>query len=132
MHRNLYIALQRKIFPRIAWRVVYFMLNMKKRFADGNFVWNQDEVPQNSRYAKRFCYSSKLIAQTVRHFYGSGHSFPKIFMFSLRYINCSSIFLACPIGEGAERSEAEGGSPTLYSNKILTKHYMLTIAEICV
>ena len=41
------------------------MLNMKKRFADGNFVWNQDEVPQNSRYAKRFCYSSKLIAQTV-------------------------------------------------------------------
>ena len=41
------------------------MLNMKKRFADGNFVWNQDEVPQNSRYAKRFCYSSQLIAQTV-------------------------------------------------------------------
>jgi len=41
------------------------MLNMKKRLADGNFVWNQDEVPQNSRYAKSFCYSSKLIAQTV-------------------------------------------------------------------
>ena len=32
---------------------------------DANFVWNQDEVPQNSRYVKRFCYSSKLIAQTV-------------------------------------------------------------------
>ena len=31
------------------WRVVYFMLNIKKRLADGNFVWNQDEVPQNSR-----------------------------------------------------------------------------------
>ena len=41
------------------------MLNMKKRFADGNFVWNQDEVPQNSHYAKIFCYSSQLIAQTV-------------------------------------------------------------------
>jgi hypothetical protein len=65
VHRNQYIALQRKIFPRIAWRVVYFMLNIKKRLADGNFVWNQDEVPQNSRYAKSFCYSSKLIAQTV-------------------------------------------------------------------
>ena len=37
---QLNIALQQKIFPRIAWRVVYFMLNMKKRFADGNFVWN--------------------------------------------------------------------------------------------
>ena len=65
VRRNLYIALQRKIFPRIAYRVVCLMLNMKKRFADGNFVWNQDEVPQNSRYAKRFCYSSQLIAQTV-------------------------------------------------------------------
>ena len=62
---QLNIALQRKIFPQIAWIVVYFILNMKKRFADGNFVWNQDEVPQNSRYAKRFCGISKLIAQTV-------------------------------------------------------------------
>ena len=126
------------------------MLNMKKRFADGNFVWNQDEVPQNSRYAKRFCYSSKLIAQTVATLsgscqanqlrslslllgtlshgahkpisivlrtrfldapaYGSRHSFPKIFMFSLRYINCSSNLSRLPLGEGAERSEAEGGS----------------------
>ena len=32
---------------------------------NANFVWNQDEVPQNSLYAKRFCYSSRLIAQTV-------------------------------------------------------------------
>ena len=24
---------------------------------NANFVWNQDEVPQNSRYAKRFYYS---------------------------------------------------------------------------
>ena len=32
---------------------------------NANFAWNQDEVPQNSRYVKRFCYSSKLIAQTV-------------------------------------------------------------------
>ena len=81
---------------------------------------------------KDFAIVVSLALKQLRHFYGSRHSFPKIFMFSLRYINCSSIFLACPIGEGAERSEAEGASPTLYSNKILTKHYMLTIAEICV
>ena len=24
---------------------------------NANFAWNQDEVPQNSRYAKRFYYS---------------------------------------------------------------------------
>ena len=38
-----------KFFRESLWRVVYFMLNIKKRLADGNFVWNQDEVPQNSR-----------------------------------------------------------------------------------
>ena len=32
---------------------------------DANFAWNQDEVPQNSRYAERFFYSSLLSAQTV-------------------------------------------------------------------
>ena len=32
---------------------------------NANFAWKQYEVPQNSRYAKRFCYSKKLIAQTV-------------------------------------------------------------------
>ena len=124
------------------------MLNMKKRFADGNFVWHQDEVPQNSRYAKRVCYSSQLIAQTVATLsgscqanqlrslslllgtlshgahkpisivlrtrfldvpaYGSRHSFPKIFMFSLRYINCLFNLSCLSLGEGAERSEAEG------------------------
>ena len=85
------------------------MVNMKKRFADGNFVWNQDEVPQNSRYAKRFCYSSQLIAQTVATLLWFRHSFPKIFMFSLRYINCLFNLFCLPLGEGAERSEVEGG-----------------------
>ena len=32
---------------------------------NANFAWNQDEVPQNSRYAGRFFYSSLLSAQTV-------------------------------------------------------------------
>ena len=27
---------------------------------NANFVWNQDEVPQNSRYAKRVCDISML------------------------------------------------------------------------
>ena len=29
----------------------------QQQFFNANFVWNQDEVPQNSRYAKRFYYS---------------------------------------------------------------------------
>ena len=32
---------------------------------NANFAWNQDEVPQNSRYAERFFYSRLLSAQTV-------------------------------------------------------------------
>ena len=32
---------------------------------NANFAWNQDEVPQNSRYAGRFFYSRLLSAQTV-------------------------------------------------------------------
>ena len=48
------------------------------QFINSNFVWNQDEVSQNSRYAKRFYYSRQLSAQTVRHFYDSRHSFAKI------------------------------------------------------
>ena len=40
----------------------------------------------------------------------------------LRYINCSlersANFLACPFGEGAERSEAEGGVYTRRSNTL--------------
>jgi hypothetical protein len=32
---------------------------------NANFAWNHDEVPQNSRYAERFFYSSLLSAQTV-------------------------------------------------------------------
>ena len=31
---------------------------------NANFAWNQDEVPQNSRYAKRFYYSRQLSAQS--------------------------------------------------------------------
>ena len=31
---------------------------------NANFVWNQDEVSQNSRYAKRFYYSRQLSAQS--------------------------------------------------------------------
>ena len=27
----------------------------QEQFLNANFVWNQYEVPQNSRYAKRFC-----------------------------------------------------------------------------
>ena len=50
----------------------------QQQFINSNFVWNQDEVSQNSRYAKRFYYSRQLSAQTVRHFYDSGHSFAKI------------------------------------------------------
>ena len=29
----------------------------QQQFFNANFVWNQDEVSQNSRYAKRFYYS---------------------------------------------------------------------------
>ena len=32
---------------------------------NANFAWNQDEVPQNSRYAGKFFYSRLLSAQTV-------------------------------------------------------------------
>ena len=32
---------------------------------NANFAWNQDEVPQNSRYAEIFFCSSLLSAQTV-------------------------------------------------------------------
>ena len=34
---------------------------------DANFAQNQDEVSQNSRYAKRFYYSRQLSAQTMQH-----------------------------------------------------------------
>ena len=37
----------------------------QQQFLNANFAWNQDEVPQNSRYAERFFYSSLLSAQTV-------------------------------------------------------------------
>ena len=29
----------------------------QQQFLNANFVWNQDEVSQNSRYAKKFYYS---------------------------------------------------------------------------
>ena len=35
-----------------------------------------------------FAIAAGLSLRQLRHFYGSRHSFPKIFMFSLRYINC--------------------------------------------
>ena len=37
----------------------------QQQFLNANFAWNKDEVPQNSRYAKGFCYSRQLSAQTV-------------------------------------------------------------------
>ena len=48
---------------------------------NANFVWNQYEVPQNSREAiyillKKLCVALKQL----RHFSGSGHSFAKIFI----------------------------------------------------
>ena len=36
----------------------------QQQFLNANFAWNQDEVPQNSRYAKRFYYSRQLSAQS--------------------------------------------------------------------
>ena len=39
----------------------------QQKFINSNFVWNQDEVSQNSRYAKRFYYSRQLSAQTMQH-----------------------------------------------------------------
>ena len=39
----------------------------QQQFLNANFVWNQDEVSQNSRYAKRFYYSRQLSAQTMQH-----------------------------------------------------------------
>ena len=45
-----------------------------------HFVWNQDEVAQNSREAKRFCNISLYSAQTMRPFCGSRHSFAVIFI----------------------------------------------------
>ena len=36
----------------------------QQQFFKANFVWNQDEVSQNSRYAKRFYYSRYLSAQS--------------------------------------------------------------------
>ena len=36
----------------------------QQQFLNANFAWNQDEVPQNSRYAERFFYSSLLSAQS--------------------------------------------------------------------
>ena len=58
---------------------------------------------------KVFAIVVSLSLKQLRHFYGSRHSFPKIFMFSLRYINCLCNLSCLPLGEGAERSEAEGG-----------------------
>ena len=37
-----------------------------------------------------------------------------------------------PLGKVPNEVRRKGEFPTLYSIKILTKHYMLTIAEICV
>ena len=39
----------------------------QQQFLNANFVWNQDEVSQNSRYAKRFYYIRQLSAQTMQH-----------------------------------------------------------------
>ena len=39
----------------------------QQQVINSNFVWNQDEVSQNSRYAKRFYYSRQLSAQTMQH-----------------------------------------------------------------
>ena len=36
----------------------------QQQFLNANFAWNQDEVPQNSREAKRFYYSRQLSAQS--------------------------------------------------------------------
>ena len=68
---QLNIALQRKIFPRIAWRVV--------------------------RY---YMYPPLVADATVA---------PRGTKNLLMKFNEKAISLACPIGEGAERSEAEGG-----------------------
>ena len=43
----------------------------QQQFLNANFAWNQDEVPQNSREAERFFYSSLLSAQTVATLSGS-------------------------------------------------------------
>ena len=50
----------------------------QQQFLNANFVWNQDEVSQNSRYARRFYYSRQLSAQTMQHFDDSRYSFAKI------------------------------------------------------
>ena len=50
----------------------------QQQFLNANFVWNQDEVSKNSRYAKRFYHSRQLSAQTMQHFDDSRHSFAKI------------------------------------------------------
>ena len=36
----------------------------QQQFFNANFAWNKDEVPQNSPYAKGFCYSRQLSAQS--------------------------------------------------------------------
>ena len=53
----------------------------QQQFLNANFAWNQDEVPQNSREAKKFFniqYKLSLALKQLRHFYGSKCSFAKI------------------------------------------------------
>ena len=51
----------------------------QQQFLNANFVWNQDEVSQNSRYAKRdFTILDSLAPATMQHFDDSRHSFAKI------------------------------------------------------
>ena len=70
-----------------------------------------------------------LSLKQLRHFYGSKHLFPKIFMFSLRYINCLCNLSRLPLGEGAERSEAEGGNASyvfkIYEGELLCRKIKL-------
>ena len=51
----------------------------QQQFLNAIFAWNQDEVPQNSREAKKILqYKLSLALKQLRHFYGSGCSFAKI------------------------------------------------------
>ena len=84
--------------------------------------WGTTQISRGTRTkcrktrAKRrdFAIAVSLSLKQLRHFYGSRHSFPKIFMFSLRYINCSCellpVLLASPRGEVASRSDDGEGT----------------------
>ena len=75
---------------------------------NANFAWNQDEVSQNSRYAKRFYYSRQLSAQTMQHL-------------AVRVKPISFALRACFLGHYRMARMSQSASPCVLTSWIRTQ-----------